>query len=116
MSTYKLYATKTGEIPDGVGFSLRPCNTNYLLVFTDKELKKPFVEIPPETELTEQERQFVARCKTIINQRYLDGHKEEYAEALNGFLDSLEREVLAEKKKAAPRGKKSAPKKNSKKN
>ena len=100
MSTYKLYATKTGEIPDGVEFSLRPCNTDYLLVFTDKELKKPFVEIPPETELTEQEQAFVTRCKAIINKRHIDEHQEEYTEVLNGFLDSLEKEIKAEKKKA----------------
>ena len=99
MSTYKLYATKTGEIPDGVEFSLRPCNTDYLLVFTDKELGKPFVEIPPETELTEQEQAFVTRSKAIINKRHIDEHQEEYAEALNGFLDSLEKELKAEKKK-----------------
>ena len=100
MSTYKLYATKTGEIPDGVEFSLRPCNTDYLLVFTDKELKKPFVEIPPETELTEQEQAFVTRCKFEVNKRALEAHQEEYAEPLNGFLDSLEKEIKAEKKKA----------------
>ena len=100
MSTYKLYATKTGEIPEGVEFSLRPCNTDYLLVFTDKELKKPFVEIPPETKLTEQEQAFVARSKAIINKRHIDEHQEEYAEALNGFLDSLEKEMRAEKKKS----------------
>ena len=105
MSTYKLYATKTGEIPEGVEFSLRPYNVNYLLVFTDKELKKPFVEIPPETELTEQEQAFVARCETIINKRHIDEHQEEYAEALNGFLDSLEAELKAEKKKAKPKKK-----------
>ena len=99
MSTYKLYATKTGEIPEGVEFSLRPCNTDYLLVFTDKELKKPFVEIPPETELTEQEQAFVTRSKAIINKRALEAHKEEYTEVLNGFLDSLEAELKAEKKK-----------------
>ena len=99
MNTYRLYATKTGEIPDGVEFSLRPCNTNYLLVFTDKELGKPFVEIPPETELTEQEQAFVTRCKAIINQRYLNEHKEEYVEALKAFLDSFEKELKAEKKK-----------------
>ena len=99
MSTYRLYATKTGEIPDGVEFSLRPCNTDYLLVFTDKELKKPFVEIPPETELTEQEQAFVTRSKAIINKRHIDEHQEEYAEALSGFLDSLEEELKAEKKK-----------------
>ena len=108
MSTYKLYATKTGEIPDGVEFSLRPCNTDYLLVFTDKELKKPFVEIPPETELTEQEQAFVARSKAIINKRALEAHKEEYTEVLNGFLDSLEKEIKVAKKKAKPRKKTAA--------
>ena len=99
MSTYRLYATKTGEIPEGVEFSLRPYNVTYLLVFTDKELKKPFVEIPPETELTEQEQAFVTRSKAIINKRALEAHKEEYTEVLNGFLDSLEAELKAEKKK-----------------
>ena len=99
MSTYRLYATKSGEIPEGVEFSLRPYNVNYLLVFTDKELGKPFVEIPPETELTEQEQAFVTRCKAIINQRYLNEHKEEYMEALKAFLDSLEEELKAERKK-----------------
>ena len=93
MSTYKLYATKTGEIPEGVEFSLRPCNTDYLLVFTDKELGKPFVEIPPETELTEQERQFVMQCKLIINKRELIAHREEYTDFVNGFLDSLEEQL-----------------------
>ena len=103
MSTYKLYATKSKskrtEKIAAKEFSLRPCNTDYLLVFTDKELKKPFVEIPPETEFTEQEQAFVARSKAIINKRHIDEHQEEYAEALNGFLDSLEKELKAEKKK-----------------
>ena len=103
MSTYRLYATKskskrTEKIAEKE-FSLRPCNTDYLLVFTDKELKKPFVEIPPETELTEQEQAFVTRCKAIINQRYLNEHKDEYVEALKAFLDSLEEELKAERKK-----------------
>ena len=100
MSTYKLYATKTGEIPEGVEFSLRPYNVNYLLVFTDKELKKPFVEIPPETELTEQEQAFVTRCKVIVNKRALKAHADGYAEILNTFLDSIEKEITAETKKA----------------
>lgn len=109
MSTYKLYATKskskrTEKIAEKE-FSLRPCNTDYLLVFTDKELEKPFVEIPPETELTEQEQAFVTRCKAIINKRHIDEHQVEYAEALNGFLDSLEKEMRAEKKKSKPKKK-----------
>ena len=108
MNTYRLYATKTGEIPDGVEFSLRPCNTDYLLVFTDKELGKPFVEIPPETELTEQEQAFVTRCKAIINKHYIDEHKEEYTEFLNSFCDNLEKEIKAEKKKSKPKKKTTA--------
>ena len=109
MSTYKLYATKSKskrtEKIAAKKFSLRPCNTDYLLVFTDKELKKPFVEIPPETELTEQEQAFVARSKAIINKRHIDEHQEEYAEALNDFLNSLEAELKAEKKKLKPKKK-----------
>ena len=104
MSTYKLYATKSKskrtEKIAAKEFSLRPYNVNYLLVFTDKELGKPFVEIPPETELTEQEQAFVTRCKFEVNKRALEAHQEEYAEPLNGFLDSLEKEIKAEKKKA----------------
>lgn len=109
MSTYRLYATKskskrTEKIAEKE-FSLRPCNTDYLLVFTDKEHGEPFVEIPPETKLTEQEQAFVAHCKAIVNKRHIDEHQEEYAEALNGFLDSLEAELKAEKKKAKPKKK-----------
>ena len=98
MSTYKLYATKTGEIPEGVEFSLRPCNTDYLLVFTDKELGKPFVEIPPETELTEQERQFVARCKLEVNKRAIEQNEASYLEFMNSFCDNLENALAEEKK------------------
>lgn len=100
MSTYKLYATKKGEIPDGVEFSLRPYGADYLLVFTDKELCRPFVEIPPETPLTEQEQQFVIRCKLIVNKRHLKEHHKEYMETLNEFLDALEEELKTEKEKA----------------
>ncbi len=99
MSTYKLYATKTGEIPEGVEFSLRPCNTDYLLVFTDKELKKPFVEIPPETELTEQEQAFVTRCKLEVNKRAMEQNKASYLEFMNSFCDNLENALAEEKKK-----------------
>ena len=99
MATYKLYATKKGEIPDGVEFSLRPYGADYLLVFTDKELGKPFVEIPPETPLTEQEQQFVTRCKLVINKRHLEDHQKEYHEALDEFLDALEQELKAENAK-----------------
>ena len=104
MSTYKLYATKTGEIPDGVEFSLRPCNTDYLLVFTDKELKKPFVEIPPETELTEQEQAFVTRCKAIINKRHIDEHEEQYFGFMNDFNDNLDRAIKEAKSKGKTEG------------
>ncbi len=100
MSTYKLYATKKGEIPDGVEFSLRPCNTKYLLVFTDKELGAPFVEIPPETKLTEQERQFVMSCKLTINKRYLKEHQKEYADVLTEFLDKFEQELESASEKS----------------
>ncbi len=93
MNTYKLYATKTGEIPDGVEFSLRPYGADYLLVFTDMELDKPFIEIPPETPLTAQERQFVTRCKLIVNKRYVDEHKDEYAEMLDSFFSELEKQL-----------------------
>ena len=96
MNKYKLYATKTGEIPEGVEFSLRPCNTDYLLVFTDKELGKPFVEIPPETELTEQERQFVARCKLEVNKWAIE-QNESYLEFMNSFCDNLENALAEEK-------------------
>ncbi len=103
MSTYKLYATKSKskrtEKIAAKEFSLRPCDTDYLLVFTDKELRAPFVEIPPETELTKQEQAFVTRCKAIVNKRALEAHKEEYTDVLNSFLDSLEAELEAEEKK-----------------
>lgn len=98
MEEYKLYATKMGEIPEGVEFSLRPCNTNYLLVFTDKKLGKPFVEIPPETELTEQERQFVARCKFEVNKRAIKQNEESYLDFMNRICDSLEIALAEEKK------------------
>ena len=104
MSTYKLYATKTGEIPEGVEFSLHPCNTDYLLVFTDKELGKPFVEIPPETELTEQERQFVARCKLEVNKRAIEQNEASYLEFMNSFCDNLENALAEEKKKTEEGG------------
>lgn len=99
MSTYKLYATKTGEIPEGVEFSLRPCNTDYLLVFTDKDLGKPFVEIPPETKLTEQERQFVMHCKLVLNKRHLEQYTSVYTTVLDEFCTQLENELEMEKKK-----------------
>lgn len=99
MSTYKLYATKKGEIPNGVEFSLRPYGADYLLVFTDKELKKPFVEIPPEIPLTEQERRFVSHCKLVIGKRYLDRYKTVYTPVLDEFCDRLEEELRAEEEK-----------------
>ena len=100
MAVYKLYATKQGGIPDGVEFSLRPYGADYLLVFTDKELGKPFVEIPPDTPLTEQEQQFVIKCKLFVNKRHLKEHHNEYMETLNEFLDVLEEELKTEKGKA----------------
>ena len=103
MSTYKLYATKSKskrtEKIAAKEFSLRPYNVNYLLVFTDKELKKPFVEIPPETELTEQEQAFVTRCKLEVNKRAMEQNKASYLEFMNSFCDNLENALAEEKKK-----------------
>ena len=99
MATYKLYATKKGEIPDGVEFSLRPYGADYLLVFTDKELGKPFVEIPPETPLTEQEQQFVIRCKLEVNKRAIAQDEKTYAGFIDSFCDSLENALADERQK-----------------
>jgi len=102
-SKYKLYAVKLSAITTDrlkeVEHSLIPFGRAYALVFTNKPLKKPFVEIPPETQLTEQERQFVVGCKLQINAKTMREHEAEISDGLNSLLDALEKELKAEKEK-----------------
>lgn len=100
---YKLYAVKLPAINTDklkeFEHSLIPFGRAYALVFTNKTLENPFVEIPSETQLTEQERQFVCGCKLQINAKAMREHEDEISNGLNSLLDALEKELKAEKEK-----------------
>ncbi len=101
--TYKLYAVKLSAINHeqlkDFERSLIPFGRSYALIFTDKSLKKPFVEIPPETELTEQERKFVVGCKLQVNAKAMREHEAEISDGLNSLMDELEKALAEEQKK-----------------
>lgn len=96
---YRLYAGKTTTVPNGVEFSLLPTHNHYLLVFCDKPLGKPFVEIPEGTELTDEEKKWLLECKISVNARYMQEHKDEITDGFNLLLEAVEKELKAEQKK-----------------
>lgn len=96
---YKLYASYSKQIPDGVEYSLQPFGANYLLCFTDKELTEPFREIPPETQLTAQENAWLMKCKLSVNAKYMKAHESEISDGLDMLLSAVEKELAEEQKK-----------------
>lgn len=99
---YKLYASKTTQVPSGVEFSIVPCCSagRYMLVYTDKELDGSFKEIDENIKLEQEERSWVTQCKLTINSRAVKEQEETYAELLNGFCDKLAEELKNEQGKA----------------
>lgn len=95
---YHLYASRNMAVPDGV-YSLIPTHGLYILILTDKTPPEGFTLIPDGTPLTEEERAWKLHSAMEINSRYLQEHKDEYAEFLNGFASALEKELSIEKQK-----------------
>lgn len=95
---YRLYASYTKKIPDGVEYSLQPFGTKYILCFTDMELREPYREIPLETPLNEQESSWLLECKIAVNAKYMKEHEEENVAFLNEFFNLVEKELKKEKK------------------
>ena len=54
---------------------------------------------PPETPLTEQEQQFVIRCKLEVNKRAIAQDEKTYAGFIDSFCDSLENALADERQK-----------------
>ena len=96
---YRLYAGKTTTVPENVEFSLLPTHNHYLLVFADKPLGKPFVEIPEGTELTDEEKKWLLECKVEVNSRYMQDHKDEITEGFDLLLNELEKSLAEEQEK-----------------
>lgn len=99
---HKLYAIRTADLPKdglkGFEYSLQ-ANGRYALVFTQKELKKPYRAIADGVKLEKDEADWLMRCKTEINARFMRENETEYAELLNNFAEVLEKELAEEQKK-----------------
>lgn len=102
---YSVYAIKTAQLKPNeltaYEWSIIPtCSGGrYALVFTDKELKEPFVKIPDGTKLEEVEQAWLTRVKMTINRRYMEEHEQDLIPILDGLVDSLTAELKAEEKK-----------------
>lgn len=97
-NTYKLYASKTMQVPSGVECSLIPmcASGRYMLVYTDKKLGAPFKEIDENIKLEQEERAWLTKCKLQINARAMKENEEAYAEMLDEFCDKLAEELKVE--------------------
>lgn len=98
-NTYKLYASKTLQVPNGVEFSLVPicASGRYMLVYTNKKLDDTFKEINENVKLEQEERSWLTGCKLQINARAMKEKEQEYAELLDNFANALEEELAKEK-------------------
>ncbi len=104
--TYKLYAVKLSAIDTDqlkeFEFSL-VANSRYALVYTDKTLNPPFVEIAKDVKIEPEEQQWRDKCEVQAilqdNVRYLEEHKEEILPELDNWLTNLEKALAEEQKK-----------------
>lgn len=99
---YKLYAIRTADIPQGAlkGFQYSlQANGRYVLIFTDQTLDEPYRAIADGVKLEKDEQEWLIKCKTEINAKYMRENETEYAEVLNSFAEALEKELAEESKK-----------------
>lgn len=98
-NTYKLYASYSKKVPDGVEYSLIPYGCRYILCYTDKEMPDSFKVIPENTQLTRQEMDWLMQTKLLINARAVKEQSAEETEMLVDFLNTFEKELKKEKRK-----------------
>lgn len=99
---YKLYAIRTADLPQGAlkGFQYSlQANNRYVLIFTDQMLASPYKAIADGVKLEKDEAEWLIKCKTEINTKFMRENETEYAEVLNSFAEALEKEFAEESKK-----------------
>lgn len=99
---YHLYAIRTTDIPQGAlnGFQYSlQANNRYVLIFTDRTLKEPYRAIADGVKLEKDESEWLFKCKTEINAKFMRENETEYSAILNSFCDKLDEELKAEKEK-----------------
>ena len=97
---YSLYAGALQKTDSNL-YSYFGGNSTYMLVYTDNPLTGDFIKIPVEKEsnLTEDEKLWLNRCKVAINTRHVKKNIDDYSYFLNEFLDKFEKELKSEKEK-----------------
>lgn len=99
---YHLYAIRTVDLPQGAlnGFQYSlQANNRYALIYTDQTLKQPYKQVADGVKLEKDEQEWLIKCKTEINAKFMRENETEYAEVLNSFAEALEKELAEESKK-----------------
>lgn len=99
---YKLYAVRLSEIAHNQlrEFEYSLCaNNSYALIYTDKELRKPYCVVDTSIPLLAEESQWLAETKTKVNLKVMKKNENEYTEMLSNFCDAFEKELKKEKRK-----------------
>lgn len=101
-SKYHLYAIRTADLPQGAlkGFQYSlQANNRYVLIFTDQTLDEPYRAVADGVKLEKDEQEWLIKCKTEINAKFMRENETEYSAILNSFCDKLDEELKAEKEK-----------------
>lgn len=97
---YRLCASTSLNIPEGIKYSFVPSHMKYSLIYTDmsdEDLRNiGYIAInEADVKLNAQESTWLIQCKLNINVRYMRENEAVYAEQLDKFLDVLEKELAA---------------------
>lgn len=98
---YKLYVGKFQFISDEIQFSYVGSHGRYMLVFDNKQPKEKFIELHSELlkDLTQEEKDWLLRCKFKINAEFMEKNEEQSLEILDNFVNKFEKELEKEKRK-----------------
>lgn len=99
---YHLYAIRTADLPQGAlkGFQYSlQANNRYVLIYYDQTLESPYRAVADGVKLEKDEQEWLIKCKTEINTKFMRENETEYAEVLNSFAEALEKELAEESKK-----------------
>lgn len=101
-NNYKLYAVRLSEIAHNQlrEFEYSLCaNNSYALIYTEKELDKPYCIVDSSIPLLPEESQWLLDVKTAINTKTMQKNENEYREMLSNFCNTFEKELKKEKRK-----------------
>lgn len=99
---YQLYAVRLSEITQNnlQEFEYSLCaNNSYALIYTEKELDKPYCIVDASIPLLTEETQWLADTKAKVNLKVMQKNKNEYTEMLSNFCNAFEKELKKEKRK-----------------